>query len=167
MAACISGSILASWPGSRRCAPPARATAASFCGWRRAASGRPSSPSALDFAGPRISQPTQLIQTDAVSICLEYSDSWPFEGNQPQNMLMRRTRVRALLHNFSNCRARRYDKPHGCSLRGSEKRHAVLVARVRVRRQPAVIHSCYRSQRCHKSNRHGKSGKNDLLLRFD
>jgi hypothetical protein len=58
-------------------------------------------------------------------------------------MLKRRTRVRALLHNFSNCRALRYDKPHGGPRVSSEMRHVVLVANVRVRRQPADTHSCY------------------------
>jgi hypothetical protein len=67
-----------------------------FCDRLSATSGRPASARANQRSFSRLTP---------VSISVEYSDSELFEGNQPQNMLKRRTWVRALLHNFSNCRA--------------------------------------------------------------
>ena len=40
------------------------------------------------FAASRIRKPTQLLQTDAVPVRIEYSDSGSLEGNQTQDMLI-------------------------------------------------------------------------------
>jgi hypothetical protein len=59
-----------------------------------------------------IGQSTQLLQTYAMPVWVKHFDVESLGSGQPQNMLVRRTCVGALIHGLVNSLARCYDELH-------------------------------------------------------